>query len=287
MHWYIHGLKNYIAFSGRARRKEYWYFMLFYVLTLGLAAIADIATSTFEDSIGLGWVSAACFVATLLPMLGVSVRRLHDIGRSGWWLLLEFVPWVGSAILLVLSIFNGQPGPNAFGPDPKAAASPGAARGPGMPGPSVGWAGHPGSTTLRVLVLLGLIAVVLGGAGWFWWQQHRGLLVQAQQQGARSGAQLDEPGCLESAMDRVRASALNGFDASAVEGAWLGSCLQASRAVESFCEGVPPQSAVLPAIGWITSECARQGLAGQACTGLLQQVSNHCSSPRRASGPRL
>lgn len=284
MHWYIHVLKNYVAFSGRARRKEYWYFTLFYALSLVLAVIFDLFTGTLDDSIGFGWISGAYFIATLLPALAVSVRRLHDIGRSGWWMLLLFVPLVGSVILLVLATFNGQPGPNAFGPDPKATA--GTKPVISGPMPNAGWEGPPVIKTVRILVMLALVAVVLSGAGWFWWQTHREVLIQAHQQGARSGGQFDERDCLETAVDHIRASQRSGFETSVVEGTWLGGCLKASRVAPSFCEGVPPSSSVLTAAGWITSQCAHLGLAGQACPGVLQQVVSHCTLPRRAAGER-
>lgn len=177
MHWYFRVLKNYVGFSGRARRKEYWYFMLFYVLSLVLAVVFDLFTGTFEDAIGLGWVSGAHFVATLLPALAVSVRRLHDIGRSGWWLLLEFVPLVGAAILLVLAIFNGQSGPNAFGPDPKGSDS--TKRLASAPPATEGWDGPPGIKTVRIVVLLAMVGIVLGGASWYRWHTHQTLLAQA------------------------------------------------------------------------------------------------------------
>jgi uncharacterized membrane protein YhaH (DUF805 family) len=285
MRWYIHVLKNYFGFSGRARRKEYWYFMLFYGLSLALGVVIDLLTGTFDDSVGLGWVSGAYFVATLPPALAVSVRRLHDIGRSGCWLLLELLPLVGGAVLMVLAIFNGQPGPNAFGPDPKEGK---ATRQPvNMPGPSTGWDGPPGIKTVRVLVFLALVAVVVACTGWYWSQTHREMATQARQHGAHSGRQLDERGCLETSMSRIRATRRNEFDTSIVEGAWLGSCLQASRVVPSFCDGVPTSSEVLPTVAWITSECTRLGLVGQACSGLLGQVVSYCTDGHRTVGEHI
>lgn len=284
MHWHIQVLKNYVGFSGRARRKEYWYFMLFYWLSLMLGVVIDLFTGTFEDSIGLGWVSGTYVVATLLPTLAVSVRRLHDIGRSGWWMLLELVPLVGGAILMVLAIFNGQPGPNTFGPDPKTSKSTGQSVSP--PGYKAGWDGPTGMKTVRVLVFLALVAAVVGGTGWHWWQRQGEMLTQAQQQGARSGGQLTERGCVETAMARIRTARRNEFDTSFVEGTWLAGCLQTSRVVPSFCEGVPSSSEILSTVGWIASECAGLGLVGRACSGLLQRVVSHCTEGHRTVGER-
>lgn len=98
---------QYATFSGRARRAEYWWFFLFNLL------IATILAAMSET------VSGLFSLATLLPALAVSVRRLHDIDRSGWWLLLIFVPLIGPIVLLVWSLTKGATGPNRFGEDPK------------------------------------------------------------------------------------------------------------------------------------------------------------------------
>ncbi len=116
MEYYLHVLKNYAVFSGRARRKEYWMFALFNFFFSIAAAIADYA---FFGS-GSSAFSGLYALAVLIPSLAVGVRRLHDVSKSGWFTLLIFVPLVGAIWLLVLACTKGTPGDNEYGPDPKA-----------------------------------------------------------------------------------------------------------------------------------------------------------------------
>lgn len=105
-------LSKYVTFSGRARRSEYWWFTLFAIILYVVAAIIDAA-------IGNSIVVILVALALLLPSLAVTVRRLHDTGRSGWWILIALVPFVGGIILLVFECLDSQPGPNNYGPSPK------------------------------------------------------------------------------------------------------------------------------------------------------------------------
>lgn len=120
MHYYLAVFKNYATFTGRARRSEYWYFILFHVLivvALGLfAAILDEnkGTPIFVMLIGL------YMLAAIIPSLAVVVRRLHDIGKSGWYYFVSLIPLIGSIWLLVLLCTEGDRGDNQYGPDPKA-----------------------------------------------------------------------------------------------------------------------------------------------------------------------
>jgi uncharacterized membrane protein YhaH (DUF805 family) len=113
MNWYIGVLKKYVVFSGRARRKEFWIFVLIsFLISLVLGVIGELIGSSIPANLyGL---------AVLLPSLGVAVRRLHDTGRSGWWLLLLLLPVIGWIALIVFYAIDGQKGDNAYGPDPKA-----------------------------------------------------------------------------------------------------------------------------------------------------------------------
>jgi uncharacterized membrane protein YhaH (DUF805 family) len=107
------GFSNYVNFSGRAPRSEYWYWTLFLVL-------ASIVTNIIDVVLFLGLhspVSAIWTLATLLPGIAVSVRRLHDIDRTGWWLLIAFTG-IGLVVLLVFDCMRGTIGPNRFGQDP-------------------------------------------------------------------------------------------------------------------------------------------------------------------------
>ncbi len=121
MNWYLDVLKQYAVFQGRARRKEYWMFTLFSMLIyIGLMIIEGILGMGGEG--GLGLLSILYSLAVLLPSIGVTIRRLHDTGRSGWWLLISLVPIVGGIVLLVFLILDSQPGSNQYGPNPKETA---------------------------------------------------------------------------------------------------------------------------------------------------------------------
>ncbi len=108
-------LSKYAQFTGRSRRSEYWYFFLVnMILSYGLQGLA-MAT---EMSI-FGILAAVVGLALLIPGIAVAVRRLHDIGRSGWWLLIALVPLVGIFVLLYWLATDSQPGANEYGPNPK------------------------------------------------------------------------------------------------------------------------------------------------------------------------
>ena len=112
-------LKKYATFGGRAQRSEYWYFFLFYLLIFIALAIADSLLGSFNKSQGYGLLSGLFCLAMAIPSLAVGVRRLHDIGRSGWWLLISLVPFIGAIVLLLYSVRDSEPGENVYGPNPK------------------------------------------------------------------------------------------------------------------------------------------------------------------------
>lgn len=118
MSWYLKVLQDYFTFSGRARRKEYWYFVLFHTILLFALGFLDAALGTMAAD-GTGLLSSLYALAVLIPGIAVSVRRLHDIGRSGWWLLIVFIPIIGAIVLLVFHVLDSEPGENRFGPNPK------------------------------------------------------------------------------------------------------------------------------------------------------------------------
>jgi len=118
MNWFIDVVKKYAVFNGRARRKEYWMFILFYVLIY-------IGLMLAESLVGSPFILVTVFaLGLLLPSLGVTIRRLHDTDRSGWWFLIAFVPLVGGIVLLVFMCLEGTSGANQYGPDPKGALAP-------------------------------------------------------------------------------------------------------------------------------------------------------------------
>jgi uncharacterized membrane protein YhaH (DUF805 family) len=106
-------LNKYATFSGRAQRSEYWYFFLFMMIVNIVTSILDAAI--LED---LPIFSLFATLALLVPSISVSVRRLHDTDRSGWWLLLGFIPVVGVIVLVVFFCQRGTVGSNQFGSDP-------------------------------------------------------------------------------------------------------------------------------------------------------------------------
>lgn len=115
---------QYARFDGRARRAEYWYFaLLTFIVSIACQLVTMVGRS--ENMIALLLAIAALLVslALIVPSLSVTVRRLHDIGRSGWFLLIALIPIVGGIILLVWMCSRGNNGPNRFGPDPLAAAA--------------------------------------------------------------------------------------------------------------------------------------------------------------------
>lgn len=122
MNWFLLALKKYATFSGRSQRSEYWFYVLFYILiSIGLSFI-DNFTGTFDADTGIGLLGGLFSLALLIPSIAVSVRRLHDTSRSGWWLLIGFIPLIGSVVLIVFFVLDSTPGDNEYGPNPKAAA---------------------------------------------------------------------------------------------------------------------------------------------------------------------
>lgn len=121
MNWYLEVLKKYATFTGRARRKEYWMFGLFHIIVFVLLALLDGFLQTE------GIITMIYLLATFLPSFAVSVRRLHDTGRSGWWMLINIVPMIGPIVLLIFMCmdsqtgnqFDSQTGNNKYGPNPK------------------------------------------------------------------------------------------------------------------------------------------------------------------------
>lgn len=128
MHWYLDVIKKYAVFSGRARRTEYWMFVLINaiigIILLILDHVLGLAPKTGSMSFNVGLLSGLYSLAVLLPSLAVQCRRLHDTDRRGWWLLLSLIPIIGGIVVLIFEVLPGNPGPNRFGPDPKGAPDP-------------------------------------------------------------------------------------------------------------------------------------------------------------------
>jgi len=118
MNWYLEVLKKYAEFTGRARRTEYWMFFLINLIIAVILVVVEMAVIT-----GPGVLYGIYMLAILLPALGVTVRRLHDTGRTGWWVLVWLIPIVGPIVILVFMVLDSQPGDNEYGPNPKTAAA--------------------------------------------------------------------------------------------------------------------------------------------------------------------
>lgn len=123
MDWYLMALKKYAEFQGRAQRKEYWMFTLFNFLAMVLLGIVGALLGGGGEG-GLGDVLQGLYgIAVLVPGIAVTVRRLHDIGKSGWWGLVALIPLIGSLILIYFAVKDSQPETNEYGPNPKAAST--------------------------------------------------------------------------------------------------------------------------------------------------------------------
>ncbi len=121
---------NYAEFDGRARRSEYWYYVLFLMLAfLLLGFFSAVIGGLFgENAAFLGMIPIGLLgLASIIPSIAVAVRRLHDTGRNRWWYLVTFIPAVGGFILLILMCLDGEIGSNQYGPDPKAVEAGGVA----------------------------------------------------------------------------------------------------------------------------------------------------------------
>jgi uncharacterized membrane protein YhaH (DUF805 family) len=118
MSWYLAVLSKYADFNGRARRKEYWMFALFQIIVY---VILEVLLGVTNGSSLITILLVIYALGTLLPTLGVLIRRLHDQDKSGFWIFISLVPFIGGIWLLVLTLIEGTRGPNKFGPDPKMA----------------------------------------------------------------------------------------------------------------------------------------------------------------------
>ena len=115
MNWYLKVMRSYFNVEGRARRTEYWMFFLVYLGIIIVASVLDAMTGT-------GLLAGLVALAHLIPNITVGVRRLHDIDRSGWWLLVALVPLIGWIIAIYWAVKEGDAQTNSYGASPKAAA---------------------------------------------------------------------------------------------------------------------------------------------------------------------
>jgi uncharacterized membrane protein YhaH (DUF805 family) len=124
MNYYIEVLKKYAVFTGRARRKEYWMFVLYnFLISIGIGIVDSLLGLRIVNSnVNLGVLGSLYSLAVLIPSLAVAVRRLHDTEHSGWWIFISLIPLIGFIVLLVFLVTDGQPGGNKYGPNPKGSS---------------------------------------------------------------------------------------------------------------------------------------------------------------------
>lgn len=120
MNWYLEALKKYAVFQGRSRRKEYWFFALFNIIISIVLSFIDVAAGIFSPATGIGLLSGLYALIILIPGISVTVRRLHDTGRTGWWLFIVFIPVIGLIVLLVFMVLDSDSTENAYGANPKS-----------------------------------------------------------------------------------------------------------------------------------------------------------------------
>ena len=116
---YTYALKNYAKFTGRARRREYWMFILFNFVIGFFLGIIDGLLGTFNAEAQVGLLGTLYSLFVLIPSIALSVRRLHDIGRTGWWLLIAFIPFIGAIVLLVFFVLDSRKEGSKYGPPRK------------------------------------------------------------------------------------------------------------------------------------------------------------------------
>ena len=112
MQWYLLVLKKYNVFTGRARRSEYWYFVLINLFNSILTSYMDATFGTFDEETKIGYINVAYAMVVLIPNIAVNIRRMHDVGKSGWYMLIPIYN-------IVLAVTPGIIGENKYGSDPK------------------------------------------------------------------------------------------------------------------------------------------------------------------------
>ncbi|MCE7996247.1 MAG: DUF805 domain-containing protein [Roseivirga sp.] len=119
MNWYLQVIRKYATFNGRATRQEYWTFTLInFLIAMGILIIESMFLGTFdEDGYGILYIIYAFVV--LLPVVAVNVRRLHDIGKPGYFLLITLIPGIGGILMLIYALRESDYGSNRYGPHPK------------------------------------------------------------------------------------------------------------------------------------------------------------------------
>ena len=115
MFWILKVYANYANFRGRASRSEYWYFILFYIISIFVLSIIDGFIGIYK----YGLLSGIFIIINIVPTICLTIRRIHDTGNSGWWWLISFVPLVGFFTILFFALKDSEEGTNEYGANPK------------------------------------------------------------------------------------------------------------------------------------------------------------------------
>ena len=115
MNFFLDALKQYADFSGRATRQQYWMFYLFYLIIYLALTVIEITLGLYDKEVDMGLFTTIFMLGLLIPSLAILARRLHDIGRTGWWILLIVIPFVGALVLLIFAVLDSEYGENKYG----------------------------------------------------------------------------------------------------------------------------------------------------------------------------
>ena len=118
MNWYLGVLKKYAVFNGRAQRSEYWFFILFNIIISIILSVLDGLLGSYDVQSGFGLLSGIYSLAVIVPSIAVTTRRLHDIGKSGWWQLIAIIPLLGAIVLIIWLAMDSKED-NKYGENPK------------------------------------------------------------------------------------------------------------------------------------------------------------------------
>ena len=116
MKYFVEGLKNYVGFDGRATRRQFWFYYLWLIVLILITTVVDALIGTSDTLGSYGLISGIFILATGLPTLAIEIRRLHDIGKNGLWVLINLIPVIGFIILLIILCKRSDPGLNEYGP---------------------------------------------------------------------------------------------------------------------------------------------------------------------------
>ncbi len=280
MNTFLLGLCKSFDFSGRSTRAEYWIFGIWLMVLLVVATLLDAMLGTLNLRLGIGWLSIGVLVLTFVPSLSLSVRRLHDIGQSGWWAGIGLLPGLGMVALALAALFDGQRRTNAYGPDPKQRDGRPGLRSPPAIGTKTARSGA-GRTWLVSFVAAGLLFGLLAFAGLRWWHglaTVRAAADAAVTQGEQAGHALVADDCLAQAWQAASATATPTIETNALSAAWLRGCLRTSQGAERLCAEVPAQQDMLASVAWITQSCAAAGANPPGCQTLMHTLASHCDS---------